>query len=236
MTEILTETEGKLEELGGVPPRLKDLFHNIYKVNGDNIHKNKISIEDALAYFEHYPLQFYNLMYYARWFGGIFCPECGCESIMQDITLTTVEYPFYRCSPGFDQPNHRFNGFQDTVFESSTYSTTPILSWVKGIVFYLNSGEGKEPTLKEMVEVIGTQNKNIFWRSDTARNIVKLLKFSRKSRVFGKHFRVETMGHLVRVLKWVMSFNGKGELDPLRATNCSFSDRKLTQSTQTKKK
>jgi hypothetical protein len=227
MNEDMKQTDIDLENLGGLPPKLRELFYNIYQVNGDTIEVSKIGIEDALLYYAHYPLQFYNLMYYARWSAGVYCPECGCDNIMFDITLTAFDFPFYRCSPSFEQPLHRFSGFSDTVFEHTRQPHTPILSWVRGIVYYLNMCSGKEPTLKDMVEVIGTRNKDIFWRSNTARNVVKLLKFARKTKVFGKHFKVETLGQLVRVLKWIMCFNNKAELDPTRVASLSFADRKL---------
>jgi hypothetical protein len=228
---------GKLEHetLGGLPPRLRELDNNIWKVTGDTIDANAIPIEEAFVFYEHFPLHFYNLLNYARWYSGMHCPICGCESIMADITLTTIEYPFFRCLPGFEKPMHRFNGFTDTIFEHSRQWTVPLLSWVKGIAFYLNCVGGKEPTLKEMLGVMGVNNPGLFSRSQTAKNIVKVLKFARKTKVFGKQFRIETLGQLVRVLKWIFSFNAKVEFDLTRGTNLSFSSRKLAQGNSKRK-
>jgi hypothetical protein len=214
-----------LEE--GMPEKIKQLIlqRKIEKLTGEKIQTTDIPVEDVLDYFELYPLQLYNLFTYVKWHDGISCPTCGAEIIAADISFVGNEYPSYRCIPDVELPSHRFNVFHDSVFEKCRFDMYPLIKCVRLFVFYFNY-EKKEPPIREMIEVLGSKNMNMFHQSHSGKLIARILHVAKKSNVFGKNFRIRTFGQLIKVLKWVMTFDRDGTLMVSKLTSMVFNPHK----------
>lgn len=192
------------------------------KLDGDSVSFSEIPVQDILHYFEQRPLELYNLYTYARWSTSINCPICHCETIAADIGFNVGDSPYYKCVKGTDLPTHRFNVFENTVFEELKFNLTPLINWTKFIVFYLSYPQTKEPTVQSMIKIIGTDNHNIFTQNPSAKAIGIMLLSARKTKIFGRGFEIATLGQLVKVLKWMMSFDRHGVVDSVRITAAFF--------------
>jgi hypothetical protein len=215
------ECANPLEE--GLPETIKQLIlqRKIEKITGEQIQTTNIPIEDVLDYFERFPLQLYNLFTYVKWHDGIVCPKCGAEIIAADISFLGNEYPSFRCIPDMELPSHRFHVFQDSVFEKCRFDLYPLIKWVRLFVFYFNY-EKKEPTIREMIEVLGSKNMNMFHQSHSGKIIARILHIAKKSKAFGKNFKVKTFGQLIKILKWVMTFDRDGTMIMSKLTSMVF--------------
>lgn len=207
-----------------MPESLKELIKNrvFARLDGIKIEGSKIPVEDALKFYELFPLHLYNLICYARWHQGMECPLCGSIVIAPDLSFISPDVPYYRCSNEEMLVGHRFHVFDDTVFQMHRFDVIPLIDWIRLIVFYINHKGKKEPTLKEMVHVIGSNNLSFFSRSYSAEVFLKVLKASRKPNGFGKQYRIKTLGQLVRVLKWFFCFGAHGEVDETKITSLLF--------------
>ena len=207
-----------------MPESLKELIKNrvFARLDGIKIEGSKIPVEDALKFYELFPMHLYNLICYARWNESIECPACGNEFIVPDLSFISPDFPYYRCSNKEMLIGHRFHVFDDTVFQMHRFDVIPLIDWIRLIVFYINHKGKKEPTLKEMVDIIGTKNLSFFSRSYSAEMFLKVLKTSRKPSGFGKQYRIKTLGQLVKVLKWFLCFDAYGEPDLTKITSLLF--------------
>lgn len=221
--EQLDYQEEDQELVHGLPETIKQLIlqRKIEKLTGEKIQTTDIPIEDVLDYFERFPLQLYNLFAYVKWHDGINCPKCGCEIVSADISFVGNEYPSYRCIPDLELPSHRFHVFHDSVFEKCRLELYPLIRWVRLFVFYFNY-EKKEPTIREMIEVLGSKNMNMFHQSHSGKIIARILHIAKKSKAFGKNFKVKTFGQLIKVLKWVMTFDRDGTMIVSKLTSMIF--------------
>lgn len=216
------DEEGVVDE--SLPETIQKLIRErkVSKLDGVALQNSDIPVEDVISYYEKHPLQLYNLFAFVRWHDGISCTKCGCETVTADISFVSKEYPFFRCVGDVDSPSHRFSVFTDSIFEKARFDLVPLVNWVKLFVFYLNHPNKSGATIKEMVEVIGSKNLTFFYQTMTGRSIARVLLIARKSKAFGKNFQIRNLSHLVKVLKWIMSFNRDGTLIVSKMTSLLF--------------
>jgi hypothetical protein len=213
------------EEIKNIPQSILNVMHSVdSKLDGESVQFSDIPIHDILEYFEYKPLELYNLYTYARWSTGISCPMCESETIAADIGFNVCDAPYYRCVGNLKIEGHRFNVFENTVFEEIKFKTTPLINWTKFVVFYLSYPPTKEPTVQALIKILGTDNHNIFKQNPSAKAILVMLLHAKKSKIFGRKFEIDSFGQLIKVLKWMMSFDRTGSVDSERITSVFFAD------------
>lgn len=211
-TVMDNEDEEGVDE--ALPESIRKLIQErkVSKLDGVALQTSDIPVEDVISYYEKHTLQLYNLFGFVKWHNGITCTKCGCEIISADISFVSKEYPYYRCVGNIENASHRFCVFTDSIFEKAKLNIIPLIQWVKLFVFYLNHPKKQGATIKEMAEVLGSGNVNVFYQTSTGKSVARVLLIARKSKAFGNNFQIRTFGHLIKVLKWVMSFNRDGTL------------------------
>lgn len=195
--------------------------------DGMSIRQCDIPIDDILKYFELRPLELYNLYLFARFGKGLECPHCAWETISADIGLSDSYIPYYRCVKSNLEESHRFNVFTNTIFEKADFAKIPLIKWTRLFVFYANAIQvDHKPLLKEMAEIIGISSDNLIFFSTnlTGRAVSSVLVAFKKAKLFRKVKGITTLGQLIRVLEWVMTFDNEGAVDSSRMTKVLFEE------------